>query len=175
MTTPHQEPPHQSDSGQAPPVGTETTAGAETTTAKAVTVSARKSVLCSQWAFAAVGLGVGLVGGLALGQLEFEATSDAIPTAVEACGVKDGIGINVGDGGQSISMQTEGMESVGATYTDVVCVLEELGVSDSVTARMETTRALDGRLSGTWDGFSASWGYHPDSGLNIVVETTEPN
>lgn len=94
---------------------------------------------------------------------------------METCGVKGGPGINVGDGGQSISMQSEGMESDGAAYTDVTCVLGELGVSDSVTARIDSTRALDGRLTGEWEGFTASWGYHPDSGMDIVVETAETN
>ena len=31
-------------------------------------------------------------------------------------------------------------------------------------------RALDGRQTGTWDDFEASWGYHPDDGINLVIE-----
>lgn len=116
---------------------------------------------------------MGLVAGLAVGQLDFEATSDAIPKAVEACNVQDTAGINVGDGGQSISMQTEGTESEGAAYVDVACVLMELETTDSVISQIDSTRALDGRMTGDWGEFSASWGYHPDSGLDIVIEVVE--
>lgn len=127
-------------------------------------------------AFGGLGLGVGLVAGLLLGQLEFpQSSSEAIPAAVEACDVESRIGIDVGDEGQSISMQSEGAESTGAPYSEVVCVLTELETSDSVLARIDSTRALDGRLTGEWSEFSASWGYHPDNGLDIVVEIVEEN
>lgn len=39
-----------------------------------------------------------------------------------------------------------------------------------VVARFGTTRALDGQQTADWDGFTASWGYHPDTGLDVVVE-----
>jgi hypothetical protein len=52
----------------------------------------------------------------------------------------------------------------------MVCVLQGLEASDSVIARMDNTRALDGRQTGTWGDFEASWGYHPDDGLNLVIE-----
>jgi hypothetical protein len=41
---------------------------------------------------------------------------------------------------------------------------------DSIDSRIGSKRALDGRQTATWDGFSASWGYHPDSGLDIVID-----
>jgi hypothetical protein len=34
---------------------------------------------------------------------------------------------------------------------------------------MEQTRALDGRQSETWEDFSASWTYHPDNGLDVLI------
>jgi hypothetical protein len=124
--------------------------------------------------FAAGGLGLGLVAGLLLGQIEFpSATSSAIADAVESCGVSAEAGINVLDDGRSISMKTSGAESGGAEYADVVCVLDALKMPQSVVSRMGSTRALDGRQSGQWGGFSASWGYHPDNGLDIVVEAID--
>lgn len=35
--------------------------------------------------------------------------------------------------------------------------------------------ALEGRQDAEWDNYSASWGYHPDSGLDIVVEINDEN
>ena len=32
-----------------------------------------------------------------------------------------------------------------------------------------STRALDGRQSATWAQFEASWTYHPDDGLDVLV------
>ncbi|WP_155838808.1 hypothetical protein [Arthrobacter castelli] len=162
MTTPDQQPPHQPGQGHG-----------EVAAAGAMPSRPGKASGRSQLAFAAVGLGVGLITGLALGQLEFAQPSNAIPEAVESCGVQDTAGINVGDGGQSISMQSEGTESAGAAYVDVACVLMELETTDSVISKIDSTRALDGRMTGQWGEFSASWGYHPDSGLDIVIEVVE--
>lgn len=40
---------------------------------------------------------------------------------------------------------------------------------ESVKAHMFATRALDGRQTDTWPGFSASWSYHPDDGMDLVI------
>lgn len=37
---------------------------------------------------------------------------------------------------------------------------------------MSQTRALDGTQHGTWGNISASWTYHPDSGLDAVLTET---
>ena len=70
----------------------------------------------------------------------------------------------------SLSMQSLGEESSGAEFGDVFCMLNELDIPDSVLNRIDSTRALDGRQTADWDGFRASWGYHPDNGLDIVIE-----
>lgn len=78
--------------------------------------------------------------------------------------------ITVGDGGNTLLIDHQGEdETSGASIDDVVCVLFELGVPDSVVAQMEATRALDGRQSASWDGYAVSWAYHPDSGLDMIV------
>jgi hypothetical protein len=56
-----------------------------------------------------------------------------------------------------------------ATIDDVLCVLGELKSPQSVIARMESTRALDGMQSATWDDFEVTWTYHPDDGLDLIV------
>lgn len=123
--------------------------------------------------FGAAGLGLGLIAGIGLGQVNIPFTSNAIEAAAESCSVLDTFGIDMGDNGQSISMSSEGEDSAGAEYADITCVLAELEVPDSVETRIGTTRALDGRQSAEWDTFAASWGYHPDSGLNIVIEVAD--
>ena len=125
----------------------------------------------------AIGLIVGVGGtltaaSLGVGTGSFLA-STAIGDSTQTCDVVDNVWITVGDEGQSISMQSEGEESSGADYIDVLCVLDQLEVPDSVNTRIGSTRALDGRQTATWDDFDASWGYHPDSGLDIVVELSQ--
>lgn len=139
------------------------------------------------WIFGGVGLGTGLLTGVLITAAAGTSSGTSgsggswlgsgptpIETAVETCDLTDSAGISVGDAGQSLTVQTTGAEnSYGADVTDLACVLAELDASDSVMARMDSTRALDGRQTGTWDVFEASWGYHPDDGVNLVIEEVE--
>jgi hypothetical protein len=105
------------------------------------------------------------------GNAEVGFGSTDIESAVEDCGLTDAVGITIGDEGHSVSIQTIGEDnSYGADVSEMACVLQGLDASDSVIARMDSTRALDGRQTGTWDDFEASWGYHPDDGINLVIE-----
>ena len=120
-----------------------------------------------------VGVGATLTAASLSGGTGSFLASTAIGDSTQTCDVVDNVWITVGDEGQSISMQSEGEESSGADYIDVLCVLDQLEVPDSVNTRIGSTRALDGRQTATWDDFDASWGYHPDSGLDIVVELSQ--
>lgn len=51
--------------------------------------------------------------------------------------------------------------------------LLELGFPPGTWARVQNTRALDGTQTARGDGIVASWTYHPDSGLNMVIERTD--
>lgn len=46
----------------------------------------------------------------------------------------------------------------------------ELGFSESVYQRMLETRALDGRQTAEASGYTVSWTYHPDDGLEVMYE-----
>lgn len=119
-----------------------------------------------------IGLVAGLllaVGGAALG--DAMASSNAIPAALENCSVVDSTGVDVLDNGKSLNLQTSGEESTGTDVAAVVCVLNELDAPESIFTKLESTRALDGTQSTEWSGYTASWTYHPDDGLNIIVET----
>lgn len=119
-----------------------------------------------------IGVAIGLLMG-ALGSAVGGAVSksNAIPEAVEACSAADTAGVDVMDEGKSLSLQTTGEESTGTSMATVVCVLTELDAPESIFNKIDSTRALDGTKTAEWSGFSASWTYHPDNGLNIIVET----
>ena len=55
-------------------------------------------------------------------------------------------------------------------YEQQSCGLDALDVPVSKKNLITSTRALDGRQTGSWDGFTATWSYHPDSGLNLKIE-----
>lgn len=75
------------------------------------------------------------------------------------------------DGDRTLVVDTEGEEygSGVSTFEDLGCILGQVSTPDAVIARMEATRALDGMQSESWDGFEASWTYHPDDGLDIII------
>jgi hypothetical protein len=68
-----------------------------------------------------------------------------------------------------LDMAGEDAGSGDLAISDIACVLSELDTPDSVVAEMDGTRALDGRQSDDWDGLEASWSYHPDDGLDIIL------
>lgn len=71
-----------------------------------------------------------------------------------------------------VDMEGEDLGSGTATIDDVLCVLGELEAPQSVLAQMESTRALDGMQSATWSTYKATWTYHPDDGLDLILTET---
>jgi hypothetical protein len=124
----------------------------------------------------ALGLAAGIAGSLLISSLAGGLSSlvpdQSMADAATTCDVETNSWIVLGDEGQSIAMQSEGAEASGADYADVLCILDALDVPDSVLNRIDNTRALDGRQSATWDQLTASWGYHPDNGLDIVIDAS---
>lgn len=141
------------------------------------TVTHNKAII-----FGLSGAGIGLIVGVILGLAVIPsiaglaagviaaARPGPIVSAVETCEMESNLWISVGDDGDSLSMDSLGEETSGADFEDIFCVLDDLDTPDSVIKRISSTRALDGRQTADWDGFSASWGYHPDNGLDIVID-----
>ena len=132
----------------------------------------------SLWLVGAGGLVLGLAIGAVIGFSTPAApaavsSSEGITNAVQACALVDTVGVTVMDGGESVTLETAGKDTKGAPYADVVCVLDALKMPESVKSRMASTRSLDGMQDATWPGYAASWNYHPNNGLNIIVETQE--
>lgn len=73
------------------------------------------------------------------------------------------------DDGAGYAMNTRGEESHGVTDRAFACVLHKIDIPDSVLARMNATRALDGMQTAEWDNITAAWTYHPKDGLSIIL------
>lgn len=125
-----------------------------------------------------VGLGAGFAAGVivcvlgaGIGSAVASATeSQALQKAVDACNLAGTNGVSVGDKGASLTIDTEGKDdSSGASLEDMACILEELKVPDSVVAKMDATSAMQGRQTAAWDSVEASWTYHPDSGVKVII------
>jgi hypothetical protein len=139
---------------------------------------------------AVAGIAVGALGGIVLtdggdGTADGDSTSaGAEPAdisldstrfelAYEACGGATALEpyLQVADEGTSIVIDGPSDESAGLTdaITGTFCVLEELEVPTFVTTQIENTTSLMGRQEASWDGIEASWSYHPDNGLDLVL------
>ena len=77
----------------------------------------------------------------------------------------------ISDGDRTLFLDLGGKDSGSGSLdvTELACVLVELETPSYVTTAMQQTRALDGRLSETWGNFEATWSYHPDNGLDVVI------
>lgn len=109
-----------------------------------------------------------VVGILAVG-LSGCATTNPLAEAERTCG---GSGTSLLDDGRSLTFNMEGDEpdSGLGTLATGACLLSELDVPDSVVAKMDATRALDGAQSDTFGGYEITWSYHPDQGLDFIIE-----
>ncbi len=96
----------------------------------------------------------------------------ALERAYDACLGEDEtvLGIRMLDDGSTLHVDTVGNDDAfGADYADAACLLNELDTRQRMISLMDSTRALDGRQSDTWDDFTATWSYHPDSGMDLLV------
>jgi len=118
------------------------------------------------------------VGGFALGANDpvtggasRPAAQSPLLQAVTGCGMSRGsAGVTLGDSDLSLVLDGRGDDdATGVSVEHQACVLAALDIPDSTLNLMSTTRALDGRQQGSWDGYEASWSYHPDTGLNVTL------
>lgn len=96
-------------------------------------------------------------------------TSTPLQAAARACSYQ---GIELLDDGTALSFDMEGEDygSGEGTVHDAACLLNELEVPDSTIAKMDGTRALDGTQSDEFDDYEITWSYHPDDGLDFIIE-----
>jgi hypothetical protein len=95
--------------------------------------------------------------------------SRAFPAAQRACDAEQ-LGTVVDDGGKTLVISGSGNEGDGVDQQALECIFKQVGMPTSVSEQVWATRALDGRVQQTWPGYTASWTYHPDSGLQMVIK-----
>jgi hypothetical protein len=95
----------------------------------------------------------------------------AFETAQRSCDPAK-TGTTITDAGRTLLIDSTGdKDYTGADVTALSCLLRSLKAPDAVIAHMSATRALDGRQEDRWPGFTASWSYHPDQGMDVIVRT----
>lgn len=68
-----------------------------------------------------------------------------------------------------VGVDDTGYEDPTAEWAAVTCILADLDAPAAVTARMGDTRALDGMQDAEWGVYHATWTFHPDDGMNLVL------
>ncbi|WP_292833897.1 hypothetical protein [Microbacterium sp.] len=94
-------------------------------------------------------------------------------TALAACGMYIGntTGVEILDDGEAVEFSGVAETFASDVQTsDLYCFLGKLRAPQSLEAKIGQTRALDGRQSEDWDGFTIEWTYHPDDGANVIIE-----
>lgn len=122
-------------------------------------------------ALATVGAGMFLVlmsvsGRPDIGQV-FGPRKTALRVAYESCGNAG----DLADRDTTLYLDLGGSDAGSGTLDvgDLVCVLGALNAPVYVLRQVEGTRAIDGRQSESWGSFEASWTYHPDDGLDMLI------
>lgn len=69
----------------------------------------------------------------------------------------------------SLTLQAESESGRDLSAPVFLCVLDELDAPASMHQRMLLTRAIDGTQEEQWGLYRATWTYHPDQGLNVVI------
>ena len=96
-----------------------------------------------------------------------------LEAAYDSCYRRDSGGtLTLADGGDSIVVDT-GSEYGSTAGMD--CVLAELDTKQSIIAQMGRTTAMTGVQDAEDDGLAYSWSYHPDNGVDLVIEYAEAN
>lgn len=80
--------------------------------------------------------------------------------------------VQILDGGEAVQLARV-TKYDGPSYEALTCFLAGLKAPSAIEAEISQTRALDGRQSDEWDGYSISWSYHPDDGASILVQHEE--
>ncbi|MGN7149279.1 hypothetical protein ACTHQ6_09845 [Arthrobacter sp. SAFR-179] len=91
--------------------------------------------------------------------------------AATHCGVPHDADAKLGDNDTSLTLNGKGKEDLLTGLPDSMfdCILKAAKTPDYVRSQMGSTRALDGTQHASWDKISASWTYHPNTGLDVVL------
>lgn len=106
-----------------------------------------------------------VVGGLFIAR---STAASGFGNAVDSCHAR---GLHARLASDETSLTLEAFSDSGDSLTTPIfqCVLRKLGAPAAVRERMYATRAIDGTLEETWGSYRATWTYHPDQGLQVVI------
>jgi hypothetical protein len=78
--------------------------------------------------------------------------------------------VRLGDGGYTLIIdRAAAKKNPGIDIKALACIFDELDVPDSVVSQVQNTTILSGLQKADFRGFSASWAYSPDDGLNMSI------
>jgi hypothetical protein len=99
------------------------------------------------------------------------AAAHVLKDAASKCGVPHDDDAKLGDNDTSLTLNGQGKKDLLTGLPDGIfdCILKAAKTPDFVRSQMSSTRALDGTQRATWGTISASWTYHPDNGLDVVM------
>ena len=104
---------------------------------------------------------------VALYYLRFAGTQ-SFSSALDTCHAS-GSYVRLAADKSSLTLQAENESGRGLSAPVFLCVLDELDAPASMRQRMLLTRAIDGTQEEQWGLYRATWTYHPDQGLNVVI------
>ena len=123
-----------------------------------------------RWIWVSAAALVVVVAGVAVALLVTRDSTSVFESAVDTCGVENNPGARIGDAGKSLMIDHQGEDDAsGLTTLQLDCMIDALGAPESVSVQMNTTTAMQGRQTASWDGITASWTFHPDNGLDIIA------
>lgn len=93
-----------------------------------------------------------------------------LQAAVDECELNGSDLVVFEDDGATLLIDHKGEEDFrGLTIEKVDCLLDALDIPGSVRQKMGQTRALDGMQTAEWDAITATWTYHPDTGIDLIL------
>lgn len=75
--------------------------------------------------------------------------------------------IKLTDDGKSIVADSKNKYDTD-TYYDILKIIRKLDLPSSLEDSMNTTNALMGKQTESYDDYEVSWSYHPDNGLDVI-------
>lgn len=135
--------------------------------------AAKKRRLNPGWIVLAVGLVFIAVLAAARWAYSENRPPSQLADAQKACVVNDPA-VVLADDGHTLTVDSRGTDEVlsangGIGPGTLTCILDALGTPEAVRQHMAETRALDGRQFDVWGDYTASWSFHPDDGLDLIV------
>lgn len=101
--------------------------------------------------------------------LAYQKVVDKLKKAYDECVSSD---TRLSSDGLSIIVDSED-ENDYEGLVDVITIIAQLGLPDSLFEEMISTTALMGKQVETYDDYEVSWSYHPDNGLDVIFKVAK--